>query len=255
MPQQSYALDGTFFKSLMDVYGPAPTGTKGAIEREFEPYRTGPGAGDLQGPNTFVSRAAPGLMASILGGRTEGFGKDLGANLPKYNAGDMPGYSDIFRNFRGNVQRELGRNLAGIRESLGTRGAAYSSAALRHAGRARAEATERIIGGAAAIRGAASQEFGQRFGEAATARALSLRGRETDIGELASRVTSALGIGQLAETTTRGAYEREAAERDKALGLYLADYLRNTGTPEGLDAFANFALNLGQYGEPATVIS
>jgi hypothetical protein len=171
--------------------------------------------GTLKGVNTFLRDKAPGMMESL---------------VAPVDVGTVPGFGDIYSNFRGNVERELDQQLAGLSETFGARGARYSSGLARQAARTRADAAQRIIGGAVPIREAAARE---EF----TRRNLGVQGVSTLGG---------LGL-QAADLTQRG--------RQTAMGFLFADYLRRTSPSQAMDAFANFALNLGSAGQPTTVIS
>jgi len=176
------------------------TTSKSSLDSLLEQY-SGGGTPGMQGVNAFLRDKAPGMMESLVGGR------------------NMPGYEDIYSNFEKVGQRNLATNIAGIKESYGSRGARYGSDIGRQIGQAGIEGTERLMAGAATLRGMRSQELGQ-------------------LG------TIALGGAQQAQ-----------AERGDAMGLLLADYLRKTGTPEALAALANFAIGMGSAGQPSTVIS
>jgi hypothetical protein len=176
-----------------------PNGSKTSLDSLLEAYGS-KGPGTQQGANTFLQEKAPGMLESLI-------------------PGDVPGYSDIYSNFTNVVQTDLDKKLAGLRESFGSRGAAYSSDLARQSARARTEATERVIGGASKFRTAASQEAAR-------------------IGDFV--------LGQEAI---------DAKSRQSAIGLMLFDYLKQTGLPEGMGALADFALQLGTFGEPTTVVT
>jgi hypothetical protein len=155
----------------------------------------------MQGVNAFLRDKAPGMMESLVGGK------------------NMPGFEDIYSNFEKVSQRNLATNLAGMKEAYGSRGARYSSDLARSMGQAGIEGTERLMAGAATLRGMRSQEL--------------------------------TGLGSIA---LQGAQQAQG-ERADAMGMLVMDYLRKTGTPEALSALANFALGMGSAGQPATVIS
>lgn len=176
------------------------TTSKSSLDSLLEQY-SGGGTPGMQGVNAFLRDKAPGMLESLMGGS------------------NLPGYGDIYSNFEKVSQRNLATGLAGIKESMGSRGARYSSDLARQTGQAGIEGTERLMAGAATLRGMQSQELG-------------------------NLATIALGGAQQAQ-----------GERGDAMGLLLADYLRKTGTPESLSALANFALGMGSAGQPATIIS
>lgn len=141
-------------------------------------------------------------------------------------ANTLPGFGDIFKNFRNNVNSELDRGTASLRESFGVRGGRLSSDLLRATSNLRQEGAQRIIAGAAGLRGA----------------------RES---ELASRNSRALELGNLALSSAGSTDVTNA----RALATFIADFLRRTSPPPLLQGLGQFGLNLGSQGQGTTIVS
>ena len=81
-------------------------------------------------------------------------------------ANTLPGFGDIFKNFRNNVNSELDRGSARLRETFGARGGRFSSDLLRAESNLRQEGAQRIIAGAAGLRGAQEKILASRTNRA-----------------------------------------------------------------------------------------
>lgn len=81
----------------------------------------------------------------------------MGANqftgsLTNRNPNQVPGFTDIFENFRANILREGARGRADLAESFGSQGARYGSDIMRSNRDLGLELAERLIGGAGTLR-------------------------------------------------------------------------------------------------------
>jgi hypothetical protein len=155
----------------------------------------GPGTpGTLQGANQFIG------------------------SVTNRQPGATPGFSDIFENFYANVERQGKRGSAGLRETFGSQGARFGSDLLRAEGDLQGEISERLIGGAGALR---AQE---------------------------ANVTSTLA-GALQQSAAL-----EIGQSEAAFDRLIQEYIRRSQPPPLLNLASNYALGLGTAGQPATVI-
>jgi len=128
----------------------------------------------------------------------------------------IPGFSDIFENFRGNTLREADRASASLTEAFGSRGARFGSDLLRSQGALRTEVAERLVGGAGNLRVQRAQELA------------GLTGAALAPAELETRI------------------------REQAFQRLFAEFLRRTGPPPFIQALLGFT---GQQQQPTTVVS
>ena len=171
-----------------------PQNTSNSLESLLQQFSTG-NPGGLRAANQFIGRIAGERSAT-----------------------GLPGFSDIFENFRGNILREANRASAGLSEAFGSQGARFGSDLLRSQGALRTEVAERLIGGAGALRQQQAAE------------------RQATVGTLLAPA------------------ELETRIRESAFQRLMAEFFRRTAPPPLLQALSNFSTATSSAGQPSTLV-